>query len=50
MPLTADAAKNIRELTAAKKGQKDWPRKRIIAAALEAARRNGGDVPPPPSK
>lgn len=48
MPLTSNASANIRELMAAKKGDKDWPRKRVIAAALNAARRKGGRVPPPP--
>ena len=50
MPLTASASTNIRELIAAKKGDRAWPRKRIIAAALNAARRKGGDVAPPPSQ
>lgn len=48
MPLTKDAKANIRELFHAKSGDAAWPRKRIIAAALNAARRKGGKVPPPP--
>ena len=45
MPLGQNPSANIRELTKAKKGQRRWPRKRIIAAAMEAARDAGGDVP-----
>lgn len=45
MPLTSDAGRNIAELTKVHGGEKDWPRKRIIAAGLNAARDRGGDVP-----
>jgi hypothetical protein len=37
MPLGPDASANIEELSKAKAGDKDWPRKRIIAAAIHAA-------------
>ena len=50
MPLSKDVGKNIKELTAAKKGQRAWPRKRIIAAAMNAARDDGGKVSAPKGK
>jgi hypothetical protein len=46
MPLGSNASKNIEELYAKHKGSKDWPRRRIIAAALNAARDAGGRMPP----
>lgn len=50
MPLGSDASGNIAELSKAKKGQRKWPRKRIIAAGLNAAREHGGKVKPPRGK
>lgn len=45
MPLTSDPGRNIQELSAVHGGEKAWPKKRIIAASLNAAREKGGDVP-----
>ncbi len=45
MPLGQSVSANIRELSKSKKGQKVWPRKRIIAAAMNAAREAGADIP-----
>lgn len=45
MPLTSkDPSTNIKELYDAHRGDSAWPRKRIVAAGLNAARRNGGKV------
>lgn len=41
MPLTSDPSANIAELTKVHGGEKAWPRKRIIAAGLNAAREHG---------
>lgn len=49
MPLTHDASANIAELTRVHGGEKDWPRKRIIAAGMNAARRRGGRTASPRS-
>jgi len=46
MPLQSkDPGKNISKLHKEHAGEKDWPRKRIIAAGMNAARRAGGNVP-----
>ena len=49
-PLGANASDNIAELSKAKKGQRKWPRKRIIAASLTAARTHRSKVIPLPGK
>ena len=49
MPLGSSVSANIKELTKAHGGEKDWPRKRILAAAINAAREAGNeDVKPRP--
>ena len=48
MPLGQSVSANISELSRSKAGQKRWPRKRIIAAAMNAAREEGGKVKPKP--
>lgn len=48
MPLGANASANIAELTKAHGGERKWPRKRLIAAGMNAAREHGGKVKPRP--
>ena len=43
-PLGPNPSENIEELTKAKKGNPKWPRKRIIAAGMNAAREAGGKM------
>ena len=50
MPLGKMPGRNIATLTREHAGDPDWPRKRIIAAGLNAAREKGSHVPTPKGK